>query len=171
MAIFKTSSGQVLHLVMKRVGVFTGNGCNTARSPFEGSWCKCAYCGSKHILTTAQRSYLRRGRDVAYFTCGNVCQLKLTQKLFNAEIGKENAHKISAWRLAHWEGVSTHYRKINGRHEHRTVAEKKYGRKLTFDDVVHHIDGNKRNNHPDNLVVLTRAEHCHAHDFGRKNGS
>ena len=58
---------------------------------------------------------------------------------------------------------STHYRKVGGRHEHRIVAEKKYGRELTYDDVVHHVDGDKRNNHPNNLVVMTRAEHIAEH--------
>jgi hypothetical protein len=32
--------------------------------------------------------------------------------------------------------------------------------------IVHHIDGDKRNNAPDNLAVMTRAEHACLHGFG-----
>ena len=37
--------------------------------------------------------------------------------------------------------------------EHRLVVEKVLGRYLTPREVVHHIDGNKQNNRPDNLQV------------------
>ena len=37
---------------------------------------------------------------------------------------------------------------------HRLVAEKKMGRFLTNEEVVHHIDGNVKNNDPDNLEVF-----------------
>jgi hypothetical protein len=47
--------------------------------------------------------------------------------------------------------------------EHRLVMEKKLGRKLTSKDIVHHRDGNKLNNDPDNLVLTTRAEHIETH--------
>jgi hypothetical protein len=46
------------------------------------------------------------------------------------------------------------YAKRNGRHEHRVVAEKMIGRPLKPGEVVHHIDRNKRNNNPSNLMVL-----------------
>lgn len=47
--------------------------------------------------------------------------------------------------------------------EHRAVMEKKLGRKLTSEEIVHHIDGNKLNNHPDNLVLTNRSEHIDMH--------
>lgn len=59
------------------------------------------------------------------------------------------------------------YYEIKGNSEdyfiHRLVAEFKLGRLLTSADVVHHIDGDKLNNHPDNLEVLTRSEHMKIH--------
>lgn len=49
--------------------------------------------------------------------------------------------------------------------EHRLVAERMLGRRLTSEEVVHHIDGNKQNNDPANLEVLPSAAH-HAHEHG-----
>ena len=46
---------------------------------------------------------------------------------------------------------------------HRLVVEQKIGRYLLRTEVVDHIDGNTRNNHPDNLrVFANNAEHLRA---------
>jgi hypothetical protein len=38
--------------------------------------------------------------------------------------------------------------------DHRLVMEQKLGRYLLPSEVVHHIDGNPQNNHPDNLMIF-----------------
>lgn len=55
------------------------------------------------------------------------------------------------------------YRKFHGKHEHRAVVETGLGRPLARDEIVHHIDGDKHNNDPSNLTVMTRAEHAREH--------
>jgi hypothetical protein len=47
--------------------------------------------------------------------------------------------------------------------QHRLVMECLLGRLLEPDETVHHRDGNKTNNHPDNLELLTRQQHALVH--------
>ena len=52
--------------------------------------------------------------------------------------------------------------------EHRVVAEAKIGRYLSKGEIVHHIDENKLNNNPENLVVFRSiSDHRRFHQTGR----
>lgn len=46
---------------------------------------------------------------------------------------------------------------------HRNVMESIVGRKLERNEIVHHIDGNRTNNDPSNLCLMTRSEHSALH--------
>ncbi len=55
--------------------------------------------------------------------------------------------------------------------EHRFVMELKIGRYLNKGEVVHHIDKNTLNNHPDNLMLFkNQSEHTKHHAKLKKNG-
>lgn len=54
-------------------------------------------------------------------------------------------------------------------YEHRRVMERKLGRQLKPGEVVHHIDGDRTNNSPDNLEVFaSNGEHLRHHAKARQ---
>lgn len=54
-------------------------------------------------------------------------------------------------------------------YEHRYIAEQCIGRYLYPDEVVHHLDNNKLNNHPNNLLVILRNQHIKLHNWINRN--
>jgi len=46
---------------------------------------------------------------------------------------------------------------------HRLILEEKLGRYLLPNEIAHHIDFDKTNNDPDNLLPMVRGEHLHYH--------
>ena len=46
---------------------------------------------------------------------------------------------------------------------HRVLMENKIGTSLGYNDLVHHKDGNKSNDSPENLELVSRSEHTRLH--------
>lgn len=123
------------------------------------------YC-SKRCKTRAQRpAEIRRcdgcGEDYRPWAPeARFCSLPCA----NRTIGSDPAIIEKRADTMRGRGKGKTYRKRHGRHEHRVVAEQKIGRPLEKGEVVHHINGDKLDNRPENLMVLpSQAEHCRLH--------
>jgi hypothetical protein len=52
--------------------------------------------------------------------------------------------------------------------EHILIMEEKLGRSVSKDEQIHHIDENKKNNDPQNLMLLSCSEHAKLHGKQKK---
>jgi hypothetical protein len=98
--------------------------------------------------------------------CSRGCGFKAVNPPdFNARVAKATVAARAAKQRGGGERKT--YMKLNGRHAHRVIAELIIGRPLRRGEVVHHIDGNIRNNDPTNLQVLSsQADHARVHFTG-----
>ena len=82
----------------------------------------------------------------------------------------ETRTKLRKARLGTGKGES--YAKTFGKHSHMIAAEKMIGRSLLKGEVVHHINNNKRDNHPLNLMVFqSQSKHAEWHKNEQYDGS
>lgn len=105
-------------------------------------------------------------------------KLKISKKLKKIGAGKWNKGKLSGDRNPAWKGgkrkhslgyalllIPNHHRADKSGYvfEHIAVAEEKIKRMLLADEEVHHINGIKNDNRPENLLVMKKKDHRSLH--------
>ncbi len=103
----------------------------------------------------------------------NICKLAIP---FNQKLGKRNESRKYCSKKCYGEAISSAldlkspYRGISHptkKHRvipyHRKLMQDKIGRELTRNEVVHHINENKRDNRLENLQIMDRGEHTVLH--------
>lgn len=87
----------------------------------------------------------------------------LAKKINPTRMTPSVKEKLRTARLG--KGKCDGYSKIYGNLAHRVIAEQILGRPLTQNEVVHHRDGNRYNNEPENLVIFpTVGGHTRFHN-------
>ena len=99
------------------------------------------------------------------------------KQLRNSPVAKGKVKRLYGKDHPNWKGghlARSGYRIVSRRgkrnlYEHRVIAEEMLGRPLESNEVVHHKDGNRSNNAPDNLVIMKRSEHDKLKDGVRRH--
>ena len=102
-------------------------------------------------------------------TCGKVfkSQRSATRKYCSypcsTKFGKDNPNWRGGKRKTHRGYIRITIAPYKRKYEHILIIEKKLGRKLKANELVHHINGVKHDNRVENLRVMTIAEHTILH--------
>ena len=148
------------------------NTCQSCGEKFETFKCKTRPCCSRKCAGILQaRRYFGARKLVVCAQCGKEFAVshhrETTAKYCSFLCGnraKSKAYGPTRGNLLRGSGEGKTYIKFHNRHLHRVLAEQKIGRSLEPGEVVHHADGNKRNNALENLVVLKhQGEHARIH--------
>lgn len=113
---------------------------------------RCAYCGKEKTI----RSDGKKDKNYCNASCSQKDRLRSPEDHPNWKGGKRYNHN------GYIEVLMPEHHRARGNgyvFEHIIVLENKIGRRLNSDEHTHHLDGNKSNNDPDNLVVLKASEH------------
>jgi len=135
-------------------------GCFVKGKTMTAKLCECG-CGMPTPIATRTRTIRGQTKgEPLRFINGHNARL-----LSPEEQRRRNSFRDSG--LKRYTGQRSNYVKLNGRHMHRVIAEQKLGRPLEPGEIVHHKDGDKWNNDPENLEVMTQAEHVRLHTLER----
>jgi len=87
-------------------------------------------------------------------------EAKARVKAARQKYAEDNAR---GWRISSNGYVEYTTGEHAGRSVHVITMERRLGRRLRPDEVVHHIDGDPQNNNQNNLALMTRAGHTRLH--------
>jgi len=107
----------------------------TSSSNHEYTWGVCEFCKRRFLGLKQQRKWKAR-------FCSRECK----------------GHSLRKDHI-----TPTGYRVIGARKEHLTVAERALGRSLRKGEVVHHVNMDKLDNRPCNLMICTKKYHNWLH--------
>ncbi len=126
----------------------------TYGNPLGGSSFRKMNHPNKCIADGCNNKYIAKG-----FCFKHYQRLRLTGELYKLKRNEKGTGHINK------NGYHEHRVKNEVIYKHRYIVEKHLGRKLLpFPyEVIHHIDGNKLNNHISNLQVMSASEHASMH--------
>lgn len=107
-------------------------------------------CCSKECSARARRKLV----EIDCPQCGKAFKPESSRIKYCGRVCSASAHKGPVSVL----GKPARYKKTNGALEHRSVMEGVIGRKLSRGETVHHKNGDKQDNSPENLELWYSAQ-------------
>lgn len=142
--------------------------CKSCGKEFELKACETRVKENKvHYCSAKCRDDARRiGNMIQCLNCGklfystrNECCSRKCASEYKSKNCEHKTYNENGYICKYVKG----YNKKGNVKMHRAVMEEHLGRKLSPDEVVHHVDGDKTNNEISNLVVMTRQAHSSLH--------
>lgn len=99
-----------------------------------------------------------------FYTTRRICCSVDCGRIYRSENWKHKPYMENGYIVEYKKG----YNKKGNIKQHRRIMEEYLERKLTADEVVHHINGDKTDNRIENLQVLKRGEHNRLHRKAEK---
>jgi hypothetical protein len=121
---------------------------------------RCLICGSflgkNHNCEEIKKKFseTRKQNPIRYWL-GKKRDKKTCQAISNAQKKREHSRGKDCY---NWIGSFGWYH-----NEARKIMEKQIGRQLEKTEIVHHINGNWKDNSPENLKIVSRSEHINIH--------
>lgn len=114
----------------------------------------CTVCGIQFWLKPSQVAHVT-GRFCSR-KCESASRIKrpLAREYNGRPAALDNAGYVRVFEPSHPKAMNGGWA-----FEHRLIVEKQLGRQLAPDEHVHHVNGKKDDNRPENLVVLGHSEH------------
>jgi hypothetical protein len=136
--------------------------CITCGGPREIGRRQCRECYLKSKRERSKKAFDENGRYVYTLIC-EACQNTFTAWRKNQQLCK----KCRKESLELNNVTSEYLHSPSHQDYHRNIAERFLQRGLSYNEIVHHVDGDPQNNNLVNLWVMGRGNHATLHGFLR----